>query len=234
MAIKIPGYPDEWAVDVPVPDMAELLSYPWFYNASVEVVERFGAPFQRALLAQIPWKGTGRYRTVLSEVTIEAPYTRALTTPTSGAFEWHIDGRGDEEPAPPDFSWQDGSEIFWLYEIAPTARTVFNTVPIWIPDDTLSLQELTPLLRTRYASELSPHQMKSGTLVEVRNHIHRPQPPATYEFRFVFRVRETNRSTGPASAGPQAVVRQHDMRTGQWMDILKRHGDEVIMRFPRR
>lgn len=227
MEVVLPGFPEYVSERIEAPDMAELLTYPWFFNASCEAVERFGSAWQRRLLAAIPWRGTGRWRTVLSKVTVESAHTRSLLSPPRDGFEWHVDGKGEEHEAG-DTTWREGSERFWLYEVAATCLTAFNTTPIVVPQAE-TVENIGDWLKEHAQERLTPQVMAPMRLVEVVNHVHRPTIPAGREFRFVFRVRETNRSVGPvAGSGMITHINQQGLDGRTYTTLERRDGDVIV------
>ncbi len=193
--IIMPGFPTAVSETLDVPDMAELLMYPIFTVAHADTVWKYGSEFQKYLLSQVPLKHNRKYVTVYSSVHVVSPHMRPITNfnaqvNTRGA-EWHIDGY--EKYSHDHF---EPHESIYLLLSNASKPTEFNTKELTITDPAILAMD-----RPQYCAYMNAHAdefisaapIKNNTLYEFSNHLHRAVVPDRPEFRYTFRVRETDR-----------------------------------------
>lgn len=180
--IRFPGYPDRIGEPIEFPDISELIAMPMFSYAEPEWVLKNGNEFQKYLLDKAPLTHEKKYvhvfcqiRFVYQGVLINIPDFPNL----SPRNEWHSDGIQAHS---------------YTHTIANSFGTEFNTkeFELEIPDDagySWFIREATFKARKW---GLTPKPAPLKRFVTVENHIHRAPTPNKSDFRFFFRVIETN------------------------------------------
>lgn len=204
MSVILRGFPTEITEEIELPPIAELLTYPIFFDMPIEQAYRYGTDFQKKLISMVPLRGGKRFTSILSEVKFLDPYTRSCTGFSKESMEdsrkeWHIDS---EEYA--EKGWMGGYEqetdIIHLLSSECTAMTEFNLNEIevdfpagrFLPDYIQHLRDNWD----RYG--IQGKDAPANRIITFSNHLHRAKAPKTYEFRYMFRVVETDRLRPPS------------------------------------
>lgn len=182
---KISGFPTEHE-EIRTPNIAELLTAPFFQYASIEDVYKYGTPFQRGLLAKAPILRNTEHIMVDSAVQLLSPGERSIMNRNGFKDEWHVDqfiGDADE------------NANIHIFITDCSARTEFNVTPIDLdlPADIGWLDFNKHLTVHSDELGLKPEKIKPNRFYTFnRTHAHRATDPMEREFRFWFRVIETN------------------------------------------
>jgi hypothetical protein len=230
MNFTLPGLPTVVSKKVELPNIAELLFYPIFQNATPETIRKYGTDFQKKLLDMTPIVGKRKYVNILSRVNVIYPNTRAMSTHTPGPrrTEWHIDQECGDFIDPP--------ETVHLLISECSSMTQFNTHPIEF--------EIPPSIRTQEFIKffednieyfpVEPTTVEAGRIYTFSNHLHRAVDPATIEFRYSWRVHETDdpRYVAGGDDGLQTFGNSFDIALGRLHPTVKREDGWLSLKIP--
>jgi hypothetical protein len=206
MGFMLKGIPKTMSEHIELPNMAELLTYPVFYDCPIEEAYKYGTDFQRKVLDMVPLRGGKRYTTVLSEVRFIPGSFRSCTgfsqlSHDNADREWHIDTVEEEDGSMVNY-WDETDHIHLLTS-ENSGMTEFIDKDVWLPE--INPQE-TPLHELlRYVAEnrerlgYKPVKMPSNRIVSFSNHMHRATDSSQIEFRYMLRVVETDRKRPPSN-----------------------------------
>lgn len=235
MKIILPGFPTEIGEEIEMPDMAELLSYPMFYNATPQQFLKDASLFQRKLFSLAPIKYDKKFITIYSSVHIQTPSQyRALTSEGYGHSGWHLDG--DLEGDCFDYLNEDPDRVYMI-QTACQSSTEFTENPIHIDtgdDKVMDFAELSAWMYNKH-DELG---IKGKKILPNRfitfnaRHYHRAVYPKSMEFRYVMRIRETNYDTSKFNRGATGGVEVSDTKTGGRFRQILQEGNKVTIFFP--
>lgn len=184
---KAPGFPTEISESIELPRIEEFLLSPMFHFASLDDVYKHGGEINRMLINKLSLKNNTKYVVVSSYTQFLNPSLRSIASKAGYDIEWHIDG--SKNP----FITHDR---FHLLISDCTARTEFNTNQVDILlDEKATIQDLHRILQEEQEKgkiKLIPQKIECNKIVSFKNHIHRSIVPERPEFRFMFRVIETN------------------------------------------
>jgi hypothetical protein len=198
MSFILKGFPKEIGEYIELPNIAELLMMPFFYDTYIDEAYKYGTDFQKELLNKVPLKGGKKTTSVLSQIRFLYPNVRCCTGyPKDPLHEWHIDSE-ENEYHENERKYQTETDIVHLLTNSVSPMTEFNKndITINIPEDTSYLDFLnyfSKQLKNGNALNVAPEKMPSNQIVTFTNHIHRATNPTGYEFRYMFRVVETDR-----------------------------------------
>lgn len=185
-AYAVPGFPAGVGQWVAFPGLAELLFMPFFRRADADVFLRQAAPFQRALFELAPREGGYRYTYVDSSIQLLHPAVTALGTRSGhGIMEWHVDGFSAAGDRP---------SVFHAICSACTAVTEFNAEPLTIEAPAEASIGWLNEHFSQHAQDLglSPRKMPAQRFVTWTTHVHRSTQATEREFRFFFRITESD------------------------------------------
>jgi hypothetical protein len=224
-----PGFP-EVGKKIDMPDIAELLSYPMFRVAEAETVRKLGTDFQRMLLDSVPLVHDTKHVTVYSAVHLLYPGVRPITMGTTkpNVKEWHVDGLEGVETE--HLNPTDRAHLLLAHTTFPT---VFNASPVEIPNaEYMTYNDFNKYVSTT-EMDLDEREAELGVFHTFTNHIHRAQNPTRLEFRFSFRVRETNRPDIPP-VEIQMTSENHlfDSNSRKWVSNISRNGNDMTIHYP--
>lgn len=194
----IPGFPGYSSDYIKSPNIGELLFMPVFSRCDIDRFRKLASGFQKELLDKTPLIGTYKYTVIDCYTQFLYPNGCPVGT-RSGVgklYEWHCDGFMQLESEP---------SAFHLYMTDSECGTVFNNEPI-----TLDLPKHMPIRdfnreATLYAEAkwgVEGRKMENNRFLTFTNHLHRSEPAKEKQFRFFFRVTESNHIT-PAMDRPQ-------------------------------
>lgn len=186
--LQIHGFPNEISNKIEMPDIAELLMYPLFTRMEAENFFKYATDFQKKLFDMCPLKNNTRHVIVLSTVTILDPRKRVITYPNSHGGEWHVDGTFG--------SMFEQKDTLHLLLSHTTATTEFNTNAMELDlHEGMTRREFGALINSNKIEPLLvPKSIETDKICTFNSyHIHRPIPSKNIQFRFTFRVSETDR-----------------------------------------
>jgi hypothetical protein len=237
--VLVKGFPTEVSDYIELPDMAELLCYPMFNNTFIEEAYKYGTEFQRNLLDKLPLRNTKKSITVRSEVKVLAPTQRSVTGFNKIAYEnndneWHIDDE-DSIFLKHQCNYYDEKDIYHLLMSKTTGMTQFNknefVIENWDVNRSLNDFIEHAIHHPMFEYEEAP----SNRIITFTNNIHRATPTKGLEFRYIFRVAETNVVRQPEqgkytwSRNKESIV--HDM-DGYKKSSIRQGKDHVVMFIP--
>lgn len=205
MGFKLKGFPTEISDYIEIPDMAELLTYPIFFDTPIEEVYKYGSDFQKKLLDMTPLRKTKKIITVLSEVKFLDNRYRSCTGFNDQFIEnpdkeWHIDSEEDALKRMPRY--YEETDVVHLFTSKATSMTEFNENEIYIDFDhnQKTLEEFYSYLQNNIKTlGIKGKLMPSNRIVTFTNHLHRATPSSRIEFKYMFRVVETDRPRLPSN-----------------------------------
>lgn len=233
--LVIPGFPT-CSEQIRVPDMAELLYMPNFVVAEADTVWKYGTDFQRKILSMCNLKHNRRHVTVYSSIHVVAPSARPITQFSKSNIrgnEWHIDGL-----LPETLEHHDPQETVHLFLGNASKPTEFQKTPIEIVDPSvlaMTRQEFTNWINWGGKHLIDGQAIENGRVYEFSNHIHRAVVPDSPEFRFTFRVRETDRDDLLAVDGQMPTYNRYfDVDAQEWKTTIYQQKDGgIVIDYPR-
>lgn len=183
---EIPGLPSVADVAIEFPDMAELLMMPIFRRAEVEAFRRHAAEYQKGLLDACPARGGFKHTYVDCSVQLLHPGVTSLgSRGGDDIMDWHLDG----------IRWPgDKPSVFHAVCTPCTATTEFNARPTSL--ELPAGADINHINRQVHAQAsalgLEGQRMLPGRVLTWSNHVHRATPPQRPEFRFFFRLTESD------------------------------------------
>lgn len=233
---KLKGFPTlVIGEEVDTPDVGELLTQPFFFDNSADDVYKYGSEFQKMLLDSIPNLGKNgkRHISVLSEVRLLAPNYRSCTgVPKEPKYEWHIDNEEDEDGIK---VWSQDRDIVHLFTNQTTSMTEFFSHPVIITElkETSSYEEMHRYFIENYDSfNIQPKAMPANRMVTFTNHMHRATNPTSYEFKYMFRVVETDRKRAPSEYNPDVNASTVTGENGVTETNILRQGRKITIFIP--
>lgn len=186
MSFQIPAFPEVGAALIDFPDMAELLMMPMFRRASRASFERTAAPFQLSLFQACPLRGGFKHEYVDCSVQLLHPKVSALgSRGGEQIMDWHLDGINYPSDRP---------SVFHAVCTPCTATTEFNATgaALELPSGA-NINHINPLVNAQAeALGFVGQRMPPGRVVTWSTHVHRATSPQRPEFRFFFRVTESD------------------------------------------
>lgn len=185
----IKGFPKQH-MELDMPNIGELFCQPMFMFVSADDLFKQNE-FMRYLLTYAPIKNDMKYVTVITYTQFLNPNVRTIQR--SRGLEpgsWHIDG------------YQNGSRVHMLQSEC-SSMTEFNVEEFTVFDQCFESEEaLWSYLNTL---KLPARKIDPNRFVTFDTHPHRSTTPKEREFRFMFRVLESN--TRPPRTLEQARIR---------------------------
>jgi hypothetical protein len=230
MGFTIPGFPKQVSDVIEMPNIAELLMYPMFQLATPECVRKYGTEFQKKLLEMTPLKGNQKYISILSYVSIIYPGLRAMTshTPSTRKTEWHIDGEIHR--------YQNPTETFHLLTSECTSMTEFNSYPIEmeIPPHMSYIEMINLLESNPKIFPVEPGRIEAGRIYTFENHLHQATPPKSVEFRYTWRIHETDMDKYylPGDEGLVNGILAYDINHQSMITTIRRNQGELHIPIP--
>jgi len=223
MRHNFPGFPDEISTRIELPDIAELLISPAFQGIAPEDFLKHATDFQRYLFDRVPLRNDKKYVLIRSGVWLLEPGYRSHV---DSCGEWHVDTEGYQHDG------QNNPERFFLLSSSCSALTEFNTFPLEVETNESQLNRaLRSILHDDRAKPLIGKEIEPNRIYTVEKHIHRAVDPTRIEFRFFFRVVESDHSF-PWTKAPleKVLLRRCDTREDE---VNVRYCDKgVEIRYP--
>jgi hypothetical protein len=235
MAFILPGFPTEVGKEIEFPNIAELLMYPMFQGADISAVYEYGTDFLKHLLDQAPLRHDRKFITVRSHVQLVYPGMRCMTNPKNDTQdnEWHIDINENSEGFGPDY--ERPYERVHLISFGAKSLTEFNKNPIEcnIPGNWHISKFNQWINQKKDDLGVVPQMVEPSRWVTFENHLHRPSKSTQVEFRYVMRIRETDRGQG--RIGKKAIIPSmeiFDIDTQERIYNVLHEGNYVKIQFP--
>lgn len=207
MQVVLKGFPTEISDKIELPDIAELLLYPMFFDTDIEDVYKYGTDFHRYLIDKTPLRNTKRHISVLSEVRFIGPYLRSCTGNNGDPNrEWHIDCEENEDGR---HIYHEERDIVHLLTNEVTSMTEFNENEIIVPISPNRPYDefITYIYDNINTLGIKPKKMPANRIVTFTNHLHRATNPERPEFKFMFRIVETDRLRPPSRYEKEHMVK---------------------------
>lgn len=182
--VKLEGFPTQVGKEIELPNIAELLLYPFFLNAPADEFYKRGTDFHRKLINSAPLKHDKKYITITSHVQLLSPGDRAVVNKIGYDLEWHIDCH----------VFGKHRDRFHILMSDCSALTEFNTEPAEVETD----DQITQLNFIRQLNDneeklgLKPKKVEPNRFTTFETHVHRAINPAQHEFRYFIRIAESN------------------------------------------
>lgn len=240
MPFLLKKMPEEMTDYIELPDMAELLTMPIFFDCPIEEALKYGSDFQKKLLSMVPLRGTKKYTTILSEVRMLTPVNRSCTgfsdmSHTDSDYEWHIDTEEELDGSMKNYG--EETDIVHLLVSKTSCMTEFLKSDIMLNDINPSEHSLYQMLDyIRYNKEiinLEPVKIPHNRIVTFTNHLHRATKGDRIEFRYMFRVVETDRKRPPSNPtyNPNHTTTIIDTN-GEQIENISQKEDKIILHLP--
>lgn len=237
--VILPGFPEAVSPVIETPDIAELLMYPNFQVAEADTVWKYGSDFQRKLLSLSPLKYNRKHVTVYSGVHIVSPHARAITpyAHDKSKSEWHIDGREDTYS---QFDHWEPQETVFLFLANASKPTEFVKHEIEIVDPNLLAMDRGKFCHWMQQTEDAHGLIKdfapieNSRLYEFTNHVHRAVMPKGVEFRYTFRIRETDRADIPTIQNQMPDHNRYwDVAAQGWRNTIWQQDEGIYIKYPK-
>lgn len=186
--VIVPGFPEVADDFIELPNIAELLNEPFWGLISAEDLRKYGTDLQKSILDRVPL--THKRKSIIIQITVNYLYPGVISVPNkswSGTeAEWHRDGNSILTVEDPD--------ICHLMISPSDASTDFNEHPftVKIPSG-MNSQELINMINmnaTRFP--FTPKRVEPQKFVTFSDHFHRATVTDKHEFRYMYRVIESN------------------------------------------
>ena len=232
--LKIRGFDElKFGPKIEVPDVAELLMEPFFFDASVEDVYEYGSDFQKGVLDSIPGLGKNGKNviSVQSQIKFLGPDFLSCTF-TDG---WHIDSQEASEVPEKFYPLDVETDIVHLLTNKTSSTTLFPSKSFFVEE--LSEDSTNKDLRDyflRHPELLEDvSSLPDNQIVTFTNHFHRASNPTKYEFRYVFRVTETDRKR-PTYWTPDKVNSSVVMDTNinSYVTSILKNDEHIVINIP--
>lgn len=200
MIFKTNGFPTTISDHIDLPPIEDLLLMPFMIGIPVEDARKYGTEFQKYLIDKTPLSNKKKYIYIQMIIKYLTPSVSPVINDYATDQEWHVDANGLADP---------NDVIFHLMVNKTTSMTDFNTTPFEVEVE--SPNELIKRIHTPGSLEsklLVPKQIESNKIITFDNtHIHRANRTSKPEFRFIYRVIESNieKPTGDPQIGVSYV-----------------------------
>lgn len=233
--ITVKGFPTQVGKYIELPDMAELLVYPYFVDNYIDDVYRKSPSFLKYLLDQVPLKGNKKYISVRSEVKFIHPQSRSCTNhysaPTGHAlhdFEWHIDSDISLE------LYNEETDIVHLLSSDVECLSDFNKNEFTLDlDPATPYQDFIEILGRECRDKIIPQKAEPNRIITFTNHLHRAKPSTQHELRYMLRVVESDRDREPSHPTETSMSQStvFDTETRTWTPTIRKHGSQVDLQW---
>lgn len=184
--MKLKGFPTDISDYIELPDMAELLTFPFFSGCQIDTFLKLCSPFQRKLFNNAPIRGDKKNIHVYSVVKVLSPNLSPVHKEGGDPYAWHIDQRNLTNP----------QNRFHLLISDCHSRTEFNTnskIEIENINKFEKFTQFNEYINVNQATlGLQGRKIEPNRFVSFEDHIHRAVPADRMEFRFFFMVEETD------------------------------------------
>lgn len=188
MKFEIPGYPNMGEHIIELPNIAELLVQPFWGSIDAEDLMKHGTKLQKLILEKAPITNTRKY--VCVTVSTQMLYPGVISVPNKfwsmPEGEWHRDGNVDMFYQNPD--------ICHLFLSDCQAMTEWNVNPIEIdiPEGSTPEQVINMVNFNPDQFGLKGRKQDPNRFVTFTNHFHRVTLPNHYQFRYMYRIIESD------------------------------------------
>lgn len=234
MKYMIPGFPVQQEEVIPTPNIAELLFMPVFSRCDPERFDKFATPFQKMLLQKCPL--VGGYKNLVIDSYVQFLYPEMCPVGTRSAMnqlhEWHCDG------------WHDltsEATTFHLFESESECATLFNAEPIEVElPDAMRINDFNTAAVSHAVQDwgVKGIPMAHNRWLSFSRHVHRAVQVTHKQFRFFFRVTESNniapdmQREQPRQSNPCFRVNREGRH--ERIDNVVREFDGISIKLPRR
>jgi hypothetical protein len=184
--IILPAFVDKVSEPLEFPDIAELLVMPMFHKVSPEDLRKHGTDFQKKILDTVPLKNNTAHIAIYSIVQFLYPDVRANGLLLGGQVEneWHVD-RG-----------QNSNSTWHIIMNDCQSRTVFSKYSLEVEEDDYTNRNgkgFNRLLNVSDKYPITPQMIEPNRVHSFTHlHVHKATTPSKPQFRFFFRVLETD------------------------------------------
>jgi len=232
---KVKGFPSEISDYIELPNMAELLMYNQFFDISAEAVMKYGSDFHRHLLNRTPLRNDKKHVSVMSQIRIMLPSMRSCTRCDDDPNnEWHIDCELSEKNLK-NHVYHRPTDRIHLLSNEVTCPTEFLEKDIEVDfDHDQPYSDFIKWFKKEKIHLLSPKSMPSNKIVTFDSNLHRATNPKQIEFRYMFRVVETDRERPPDHEMNefQNAVKAFNGSRNSYFEHLRREKGRITINFP--
>lgn len=224
MELKLKGFPNEISDYIETPDMAELLLYPNFYGNTLEDIRKHGTEFQKKMVDKIPLKNTKKNIFVETNVRFLIPGSRAVTMSNKDTGGWHSDSQLDLN------LYHKETDITHLFLTKSSSMTEFlkedKIVNFNVNRDA---QDYFTFVYSNWNNlGLESKPAPSNRFVTFTNHLHRAQPVQKIEFRYMFRVVESDGDLGLMPNQFSNHTFAYD-QNNNWVPNITREKEKIVI-----
>lgn len=182
---KTKGFPTRVTDKIELPPIEELLLMPFINTVEADIVYKKGTDFQRFLIDKTPITNKKKYVYIQSQVSLQTPKISPVINDFKLDKEWHVDGQDN-------FIYDDN--IFHLLVNKTTSMIEFNCAEIeGYFENSLDLIRQANDENSELSKKIIPKEIEPYRIYTFNNtDIHRARREAKPEFRFIFRVIETD------------------------------------------
>lgn len=226
---KFPGFPGQSNVYIESPNIAELLFMPIFSRCDVDSFRKHATQWQKDLLDQVPFIGGYKYHVIDTYPQFLYPDMCPVGTRSQAnlLYEWHCDGFKSVESEP---------TVFHIFQTDSECGTMFldEDVELELPEN-MPISQFNTHVALLGAEQWKDRgvQVKNNRFTTFSNHIHRSVAPRQKQFRYFFRISESNIIT-PATDREQPRLENgsfihHDGRTVKVPNINKNPDGTLLL-----
>jgi hypothetical protein len=175
---KFSGFPTQAESKIELPDIAELLEQNFHEGVSCDDLYKYGSQIYRDILDKTPLGNDRKYAVLTARVQILRPNEISIKYHD----DWHVDGQN---------SFFDCNNRIHLLVSNCTSLTEFNVNPFELEvQDNAKLDDINKIVNKM---DLTPKSIEPNRFYtfDVKN-AHRAVNPSRTEFRFMFRIIESN------------------------------------------
>jgi len=234
-SVILKGFPTKISEEIELPDIAELMIYPSFHNHDIEDVYKYGTDFQKYLIEKIDLSNTKKQVYVTSQVTLLTPTVRSFI-PADGIVlgaEWRIGYEGEGQ-----YVYNEERDIVHLLTNNVTSHTQFleEDVIVNISPDTEYSEFINYVHDNFEKLNIKPKNAEPNKIITFTNHMHREAPPLRPEFKFMFKVVETDRERTARLYSPATdvcnPVTVFNLEKQQIMKNMVRESGKITIHLP--
>jgi hypothetical protein len=176
------SFPTEVGRQIDLPDFGELITMPMFKQIDLEIFKKRACNTQKYLLRNAPI--SNKYKHIFIDSYVQLLYPNTL--PSGGMFGYNLDDKWYVETE------YESKEIYHLYETNSTCKTIFNDNKFEIDiEDRESIVGISKSIN-KSKDKLTEKEAIPNRFITYSNHPHKDGVAKKFEFRFVFKVTESN------------------------------------------
>jgi hypothetical protein len=222
----VKGFPEDVGKPIVLPNIGEFLRLPAYGRVSADDLYKYGGETFRHLLDNAPLRNDKKHVIIMAFTQYLYPDVRSIPSVTKVDDEdWHRDGCSS-------LYYNEMRNHILVTDCS--ARTEFNLNALTLKfDRDLNGDEFNAYVSKNYKElGIVPKKIPPNCFVTFDNHVHRRSAPTGYEFRFTFRITETDMIEPRSYA--ESIFESHFVASarGGWDDRhkkIERFDDRIVI-----